>query len=124
MWNIGKINTQLFEDEFGKLQTNEVVLTNERNEHIKERHPQDYEFLKQYGAITVNEPDEILKDGKNKETVFFIKQLPETNLNVVIKLALETDKQGLKNSVMTFHRVRERTLKKLRNNNKTLYKRK
>lgn len=34
------------------------------------------------------------------------------DLNVISKLALDTDKSGLKNSVMTFYRIRERNLKK------------
>lgn len=44
------------------------------------------------------------------------------NLNVISKLALDTDKSGLKNSVMTFYRIRERNLKKLITKNTLLYK--
>lgn len=51
-----------------------------------------------------------------------IKKLPETNLNVVSKLALDTDKNELKNSVMTFYRIRERNLKKLIAKNALLYR--
>ena len=50
-----------------------------------------------------------------------VKRLPETNLNVVVRLALETDEKGLKNSVMTFYRIRNSNLKKLRKKNKILY---
>lgn len=42
-----------------------------------------------------------------------VKKLPETNLNVVVRVVLETDDNKLKNSVMTFYRIRERNLKKL-----------
>jgi len=119
----GEIDIQIFEKEFGKLQTNKVILTNERDEHIKEQHPQDYEYFKRYASETIHKPDEILRDFKNDGTVFMVKKLPDTNLNVVIRLALETDKPELKNSIMTFYRIRESNLKKLRNNNKTLYKR-
>ncbi len=34
-------------------------------------------------------------------------------MNVVVRVALDTDEEGLKNSVMTFYRIRERNLKKL-----------
>ena len=40
--NLGKINVQILEQEFGKIQTDEIIVTNERIEHIKERHPEDY----------------------------------------------------------------------------------
>ncbi|HJA65076.1 MAG TPA: hypothetical protein H9955_02065 [Candidatus Mediterraneibacter cottocaccae] len=42
-----------------------------------------------------------------------VRKLPDTNLNVVVRVALDTDEEGLKNSVMTFYRIRERNLKKL-----------
>ena len=54
---------------------------------------------------------------------FMIKKLPGTNLNVVVRVVLETDEDGLKNSVMTFYRIRERNLRKLEEKNKLLYKR-
>lgn len=49
-----------------------------------------------------------------------IKKLPETNLNVVVRIALETDEKGLKNSVMTFYRIRERNLRKMIKKNSIL----
>ena len=123
MIKIGTIDPDIFEETFGKLQTNQVVLTSERRRHIYERHMQDYPLLKKYGRRTVNSPDIIMVDKKSKATVFLVKKLPDTNLNVVLRLALATDEQGLKNSIMTFHRVRDKYLKKMLNRNKTLYKR-
>jgi hypothetical protein len=89
---IGRINLKLFENEFGKLQTDEVVLTSEREAHIKERHPQDYTFFEKYGVDAVQNPDSIMVDSKHESTVFLIKRLPETNLNVILRLAVETEK--------------------------------
>ena len=115
--SIGKINTKILEDEFGKIQTDEIVVTDERLEHILERHPEDYKLFQEYGIESVNNPDIIVKDGKNKGTIFMIKSLPDTNLNVVVRVVLETDSNKLKNSVMTFYRIRERNLKKLMEKN-------
>ena len=70
----------------------------------------------------VAEPDFIIKDEKNENTVFMTKKLENTSLNLVVKIILETDEKDLKNSVMTFYRIREKNLKKLINKNKTLYK--
>ena len=39
---IGKLNTEFLEVEFGKLATDELILTDERDDHIKERHDRDY----------------------------------------------------------------------------------
>jgi len=60
-------------------------------------------------------------DEKRESTVFLIKKLPETNLNVVLRLALEIDNKDLKNSIMTFHRVRDSNLNKMLKRNKVLY---
>ena len=123
--DIGTVDPSFFEDEFGKLQTNEVILTNEREAHIKGRHPQDYSLFEKYGADVIKMPDVVLRDDKNEGTAFMIKKLPDSssNLNVVLRLALETDNGGRKNSVMTFYRIRESNLKKLIARNKTLYTR-
>ena len=120
--NLGKINIKILEKEFEKIQTDEIIVTNERIDHIKERHPEDYNLFEKYGKESVSSPDLIIKDVKNKSTVFMIKKLPETNLNVVVRVVLETDNSKWKNSVMTFYRIRERNLKKLIEKSGVLYK--
>lgn len=119
---LGRINTALLEKEFGKIQTDRIIVTNERLLHIQERHPQDYELFEKYGQDSVQNPDYIIRDMKNKGTVFMVKKLPDTNLNVVVRVVLDTDKNGLQNSVMTFYRIRERNLRKMIEKNTLLYK--
>lgn len=121
--NLGKIDITLLESEYGKIQTDEIIITNERIMHIKERHPEDFELFNKYGTESVRHPDMIIKDEKHTGTIFMIKKLPGTNLDVVVRVVLETDEDGLKNSVMTFYRIRERNLRKLEEKNKLLYKR-
>lgn len=75
-----------------------------------------------YGTNSIQNPDYVIKDIKHTGTVFMVKRLPDTNLNVVVRVVLDTDKEGLKNSVMTFYRIRERNLKKLIEKNGLLYK--
>lgn len=119
---LGKIKTQPFEKEFGKLRTDEIIITDERVQHIKNRHPEDYELFEKYGIDAVKNPDLIIKDEKNINTVFVIKRLENTNLNVVVKLALEVDSTDYKNSIMTFYRLRDKNLRRLEKKNKMLYK--
>lgn len=119
---LGKINTVILKSEFGTIQTDEIIITNERIEHIKTRHPEDYDLFTQYGIISVSNPDFIIKDTKNKGTIFMVKKLPDTNLNVVVRVVLESDDMNLKNSVMTFYRIRKKNLQKLIAKNTLLYK--
>ncbi len=88
---IGKIDTNILEKEFGKINTPEVVLTNERKLHIQERHPDDYAIFEKYSNDIINNPDTILKDCKNKNTIFAIKHIEDTNLNIIIKLSVGYD---------------------------------
>lgn len=120
--SLGNIDIQVLTKEFGKIQTDEIIVTNERISHIKERHPEDYNLFEKYGCESVISPDLIIKDLKHCGTVFMVKKLPETNLNVVVRVVLETDDNNLKNSVMTFYRIRDKNLKKLIEKNRLLYK--
>lgn len=82
----------------------------------------DYELFELYGQSAIFSPDLLVRDEKHKGTVFAIKQLPETNLNVVVRLVLESDNADFKNSVMTFYRIRNSNLAKLLKKNELLYK--
>lgn len=121
---LGKLDTQPLEKEFGKLKTDEVIVTEERIVHIKDHHPQDYEFFEKYGALAIKDPDIIIKDTGSENTVFMVKKLESTNLNVITKLILENEKEhpDYKNSVMSFYRIRNSNLRKLENKHKVLYK--
>ena len=124
MRNLGHLRIDYLEKEFGKLSTDEIVLTEERELHIKNRHPQDYEFFSEIGESALKEPDIVIKDTDNSETVFMVKKIENSNLNVVVKLVLAGEKDGYKNSVMTAYRLREKNLEKLikKHNYNILYK--
>lgn len=118
---IGKLNTEFLEIEFGKLATNELILTDERDAHIKERHAQDYSLFHKCVYDVVNIPDVVLRDSKNQNTVFYIKYIEETHLNIVVRLSLEIEGNNKKNSIITSYQLGTKTLKRLKKNNKTLY---
>ena len=79
-------------------------------------------MFEKYAKEIIENPEIIIKDEKNIGTVFMVKHLPSTNLNVVLRLALNSDNSGLKNSVMTAYRIRNKNLKKMEKKNKILYK--
>ena len=111
--------------EFGKLNTDIVVLTDERERHIRLRHPEDYPLFERSAVEVITNPDYILRDLKNESTVFMIARLDSINLNVVIRLSIaDKDNKDNKNSVMTFFRLRDKNLVKLINRNLVLYSRK
>lgn len=120
--SLGELNVAYLEKRFGKLQTKELIIMDERLEHIRQSHPEDIELFEQYGAVSALDPDMVIVDEKHEGTVFMIKGLPETNLNVVTRLALDIDDAGRKNSIMTFYRIRDKNLKKIVKKSEVLYK--
>ena len=47
--NLGKLNLKLLKNKFSNLKTDEIIVTNERIKHIKQRHMEDYELFLIYG---------------------------------------------------------------------------
>lgn len=122
MHYIGKIDI----NKLGKYKyivvTDDVILTDERKLHIYQDHAKDYEtIIKNIDRVVLN-PIEILEDRKNKDTLFFIGNLKENKLNVIVKLNTTNNKDHPQNSVMTAWIIRDSNLKKLREKNKTIYK--
>ncbi len=120
--NIGKINKKLFKGITKNIITDEVILTRERYIHIVEGHKEDFELYGNMLEKIIEEPDYILKDYKNINTAMIIKHIDNTNINVILRLAIGNDDIHTKNSIMTLYRIRDKNLKKLQEKNKTVYK--
>ena len=112
---------KVLESEFGKLNGNDVILREERLEHIRERHPEVADLVKEKYKEIIENPDYILKDSKNEDTIILINTTKKGNLNTVIKLSLNKEH---KNSVITFYKTRQKYVEKLLDKNKILLKKK
>lgn len=115
----------ILEKEFGKLNTDKVILRDERIEHIREGHPEVVEIIKKHAKDIIESPDYILKDAIREETILCVKKLEEnSNINVVIKLALEDskDKKRNKNSIITSFLMNDKRLKRELKKKECIYK--
>ena len=122
MQHIGKLNRNIIGKYKEKVTTYDVVLTVERKMHIFKKHKNDYEIIINNINGTVLNPQEVLEDSKNENTLFFISKLERNNLNVVVKLNTTNNKKHPQNSVMTAWIIRNNNLRKLREKNKIIYK--
>ena len=66
--------------------------------------------------------DIIITDDTVPGTVFMIKRLDGTNVSAVTRLALTTDQDGFKNSIITFHRMREKSIRNKAKRGRIIYK--
>ena len=112
------------EKEFGKLNTDKVILRDERIEHIKERHPEAVEIIKKYSKDIIENPDYILKDSKNIDTIWHIKEIDKDKINVVIKLSIKAKQEhkGYSNSIITGHKTDNKRVEKYLRKHQLLYK--
>ena len=122
MQYIGKIDKQKIGYCANKITNDEIVLTEERKLHIYEEHKKDYQLIMKNIKNGVLNPNEVLKDNKNKDTLFFISKIDKNNLNVVIKLNTTNSEEHPNNSIMTAWLIRDSNLKKLREKNEIIYK--
>lgn len=121
---VGQIDLEIYKCVSDDIITTEVIITEERIEHIKNRHPNDYESYSQYMNSIIEDPDYIIEDN-NPDSAILLKEITEGNerFQLVIRLSTSKNNREWKNSVITFLKISERTWNKYLRNKKILYKR-
>ena len=117
---IGKIDIDKFKSVTNKkILTDEVVLTDNRIEHIIKRRGQAfYDEYSKYFSNIISAPDYISKDSKD-DTAIISKTFMHkgVSVNLVLRLAVEGDNPSYKNSIITAIKESDkRFAQRLRNN--------
>lgn len=122
--SIGKIDREIYKCITEDIVTDEVIITDERIKHVKERHPDDYERFCSYIPQIIEEPDYIIKANK-PNTATILKEIMEDGkkFQLVLRIKTSGDDSAFKNSVITFLNINERTWNKYLRNKEILYKR-
>lgn len=109
MQYIGNIDIKKFEKISNDITVKEVILTDKQVEHIKERHPNDYERYFKYIKSIVESPDYIIRDTK-PNTGFLLKEFREEDkrFQLILRLQTSSDISGYKNSIITFLKINEK----------------
>ena len=120
-----KLDKELYKVITEDIRTDEVIITDERIQHIQERHPDDYERFSAYLAEIVQNPDYIIRDPR-PQTGMLLKEITvgETgeNFRVALRLAASQDPAHYKNSIITFLKIRQKEWERLIHNKEILYK--
>lgn len=108
-----------------EITTDEVVITEERIQHIKERHPGHFEKIFPFFQEALCSPDYILED-KNLHTALILKKIEKAGISfqVVLRLHTSTDAKGFKNSIISAWEISKSRWDNYINNKKILYKQK
>lgn len=121
---IGKIDIDKYCCVAEHITTNEDIITDERIQHIKDRRPDDYERFCSYIPEIIDNPDYIIKAAK-PNTAVLLKEIDKQGdkFKLVLRLKINDDPEGYKNSVLTFLRIGEKTWCKNLKNKIILYSR-
>lgn len=122
---VGKINREIFKVVTNDIQTDEVIITNVQIDHIKERHPGNFEEIQPFLKEALSAPDYILQDGNNGNTGLVLKNIKTEGLNfqMVLRLRTSSDPENYKNSIISAWKISDSRWKNYINNKKVLYKR-
>ncbi len=123
MHKIGKINTDIYKCITENIVTDEVIITDERIAHIKERRGEA--FYERYGRCfgeIIENPDYIFKDKEN--TALVCKRYIDDGkyVNIALRLITSTDNPEYKNSIITAIAENNKRFAQRIRNNTPLYK--
>ena len=106
------------------MQTSDVIITDERIEHIRSHHPRDYERYSSYLKSVLEDPDYIL-EANRPNTAFVLRQFAEGDkrFQLILRLATSSDEKTFSNSIITFLKIEEKKWNKYIRNKKILYRR-
>ena len=121
--SLGKLDIETYKCVTEQIITDEVIITDERIAHIKERHPNDYERYCSYIPEIIQKPDYILEDSR-PNTALVMKHIEEAgeHFRLTLRLVAASDNPDYKNSVITFLKIREKEWNRLVKNKRILYK--
>lgn len=118
-YNLGKINTNLYNKITGKkLVSNKIVFPESNRIHTLNRHGNLFEKYKDKFSNIINSPDYVFQ-GKTKDRLLIVKKF-STNVEVVLELSFENPK--FSNKIISMWELNEKDLQKLKTKTKTLYK--
>lgn len=121
---IGKLDKNIYRCITEDMVTDDVIITDERIEHIKERHPCDYERYCNCLKQIIEEPDYIVAASKCN-TALILKTFTEMGeqFKTVLRLTTSCDNPDFCNSIITFMRINEKEWNRMIRNKEILYKR-
>ena len=103
-----------------------LVLTEKQKQHIINRRGQSFfDTYRRFFPEIATDPDYIFKDNAHNNTAVVSKTIIENgkNINLVIRLAIETDEEGIENSIITAIIENDRRYQQRLRNNEAFYKR-
>jgi len=121
---VGRIDREMFKGVPVNITTDEVIITDEQIQHIKDRHPNDFERYERYMREIVEEPDYILEANRPASAVLLKEYIEvDKRFYLILRLQTQDDLSERKNSIITFLKTNKKEWRRFLKNKKVLYKR-
>ena len=119
---VGKIDVNIYKCITEDIVTDEVVITNNQIEHIKERHEDVLETILENMKEIIENPDYIIED-RRENTGLIVKKIESSdNIQMVLRICTSKDPKGYKNSIISSWKISEKRLQNYLRNKRILYK--
>ena len=121
---IGKIDIEKFKLISQDITTKDVIITGKQVEHIKERHPKNYEEYFRFFKEIIENPDYIIRDIK-PNTGFLLKEFikEDKRFQLILRLHTSEDNEKYKNSIITFFKVSKKKYEQYLRNKEIVWRR-
>ena len=109
MYIVGKIDRNIYKCITNDIVADEVIITDERIQHIKDRHPNDFEKYYGYPEKIIVDPEYILL-GNKPNSALLLKDFSnkEEQFKTVLRLVTSVDARNFKNSIITFMKINKK----------------
>lgn len=123
MYKIGVIDVIKYKCVTEDIKTDEVIITEKQIQHIKSRHPNDYERFSKYFKEIVENPDYIIEANK-PNTALILKEIKieQEKFKTVLRLITVNENIEYKNSIITFMKIDDKEWNRLLKNKNILYR--
>lgn len=117
MQYIGKIDKEKLR-RYKNVITDDVIISDERIEHIKAHHPdiemQELNYIKK----VLNDPEYIFEDRKNIDTILMVRKIIENNkiYRMVVKLNTNSKLLDKSNTIISFWNISKKKLEQYKRN--------
>ena len=119
---IGRIDLDIYKCITEDIVTDEVVITNNQIEHIKERHEDVLETILENMKEIIENPDYIIED-RRENTGLIVKKIESSdNIQMVLRICTSKAPKGYKNSIISSWKISEKRLQNYLRNKRILYK--
>lgn len=123
LYTIGFINKKIYQVVTSDIRATEVIITDKQIQHIKSRHPLDFEQYAAYFKDILADPDYILADTR-PNTAIILKEITiqQVKLKLILRIQTTSDPENFKNSIITFQKIENKRYLRYIRNGKILYK--